>query len=323
MAITVPQLGKLEKVSLREGWSHEALSFTPWLAQEENLRSLAETIGLDLVLEGTEKDVGPFRADIICRDLQEDDHIILIENQLERTDHSHLGQIITYAAGLSATSVVWIASEFTEEHRAALDWLNEVTSSRLNFFGIQVELWRIGSSPPAPRFHIVSKPNDWSKAIRITNAGLSEIGKRRKEYWSGFRDYLDRQGGRFSFHGDMASGHIAFRSPFPGVAFVVYVNLPKQGRGGHGLFLRLTSDENFELRNYLRERKEEIEKNMGFRISWGSEVPAQNYHLAYGIPADTQDPAKWPEQYRWYLEHLEKLETAFMPNLREFFSGNS
>ena len=126
-------LGRLERVELRRIWSSESSDFTPWLAREDNLRLLGETVGIELELEAQEKTVGPFRADILCKDTATDSWV-LIENQLERTDHSHLGQLLTYAAGLSAVTVVWVAERFTEEHRAALDWLNERTAERINFF---------------------------------------------------------------------------------------------------------------------------------------------------------------------------------------------
>jgi hypothetical protein len=156
------KLGRLEKVGLRDVWKTEAQHFTPWLAKEENLALLGDTIGLDLECEAVEKDVGPFRADILCKDTANDSWV-LIENQVERTDHTHLGQLLTYAAGLKTVTIVWIAQRFTDEHRAALDWLNEVTGDEINFFGLEVELWRIGESSIAPKFNIVSKANEWTK----------------------------------------------------------------------------------------------------------------------------------------------------------------
>src|SRR6185437_4226591 len=138
-------LGRLIKVNLRDVFPTEAGSFTPWLAQEENLSLLSETIGINLQCEAQEKDVGPFRADILCKDTITDNWV-LIENQIERTDHTHLGQLLTYAAGLQAVTIVWVAERFTEEHRAALDWLNERTDAHINFFGLEIELWKIGDS---------------------------------------------------------------------------------------------------------------------------------------------------------------------------------
>ncbi len=124
--MTKKDLGKLEKVELRDIWETEGQGFTPWLAEEKNLEMLGEAIGIELELEAQEKDVGPFRADILCKNL-EDDSLVLIENQIERTDHKHLGQLLTYASGLQSVTIVWIAAKFTEEHRAALDWLNEIS----------------------------------------------------------------------------------------------------------------------------------------------------------------------------------------------------
>lgn len=144
-------LGRLERVNPRLYWGSEAAEFTPWLADEENIALLGETIGLELEVEAQEKGVGPFRADILCKDTLTG-HYVLIENQLERTDHLHLGQLMTYAAGLDAATVVWVARQVTDEHRAALDWLNRITARDFNFFGLEVELWRIGDSPLAPNY---------------------------------------------------------------------------------------------------------------------------------------------------------------------------
>src|ERR1044071_9814117 len=136
-------LGRLEKVYLRVVWINESDDFTPWLAAEANIEILGDAIGMELEVEAQEQSVGPFRADILCKDTA-NGNWVLIENQLERTDHTHLAQLLTYAAGLKAVTIVWIANLFTEEHRAALDWLNEITDSRFNFFGLEIELWKIG-----------------------------------------------------------------------------------------------------------------------------------------------------------------------------------
>lgn len=160
MAASKPILGRLTRVDLRNIWTSESSDFTPWLAREENLAVLGDALGIDLELEAQEKAVGPFRADILCKDIGTGAWV-LVENQLERTDHSHLGQLLTYASGLEAVTIVWIAARFTEEHRSTLDWLNKITDESFRFFGLEVELWRIGDSPAAPKFNIVSKPNDW------------------------------------------------------------------------------------------------------------------------------------------------------------------
>jgi hypothetical protein len=190
-------LGRLERVDVRAYWAHEAAEFTPWLAESDNIALLGETIGLELEVESVEKSVGPFRADILCRDTATS-HYVLIENQLERTDHNHLGQLMTYAAGLDAATIVWVAPRFADEHRAALDWLNRIRAADFNFFGLEIELWRIGTSPLAPKFNIACQPNDWSKTVKETAAAqagsASETGALYLEFWSQFREFMIARG---------------------------------------------------------------------------------------------------------------------------------
>ncbi len=176
----VPRLARLDRVSVEDVWSSEPRQFTPWLASEENLRLLGETIDMDLQVESQEHPVGPFSADIVCREVATNAPV-LIENQLGRTDHTHLGQILTYAASLKAETIIWIANPFTEEHRAALEWLNEVTNGEISFFGIEIELWRIEGSPIAPRFNVVAKP--WTKRIP-PDPVLTDSRRLQLEFWS-------------------------------------------------------------------------------------------------------------------------------------------
>ena len=146
----MPDFSELESVDLKNGWANEGADFTPWLAQEENLKLLGRTLNMELEIVSTEASVGRYRADIVCTDTS-NDTTVLIENQLQRTDHKHIGQVLTYAAGLNAVSIVWIAAEFTDEHRAALDWFNNITEANFRFFGLEVELWKIGDSAIAPK----------------------------------------------------------------------------------------------------------------------------------------------------------------------------
>ena len=187
---------RLEQVDLRTVWSHEAEGFTPWLAQADNLDLLGETLGLTLEVEAVEKSLGSFRADIVCR--EEAGSYVLIENQLERTNHDHLGKLLTYAASLEAVTVVWLAATFREEHRAVLDWLNRITPEEYRFFGVEIEVWRIGDSPEAPKFNVVSMPNDWSRSVAATvdDRKLSEGRLSQLEYWAGLQSTLDAHNGR-------------------------------------------------------------------------------------------------------------------------------
>lgn len=178
------QISELEAVDLKEVWPNEAGDFTPWLAKRGNLESLGEILGLELELEGTEESVGDFKADIVCT-ADGGESKVLIENQLADTDHRHLGQTLTYAAGLNAVTVIWIARKFRDEHRAAIDWLNEITNERFSFFGMEVKLWKIDGSRPAHQFSIVSRPNDWTTNISQTTGGeTSTSNLQHQHFWT-------------------------------------------------------------------------------------------------------------------------------------------
>lgn len=182
--------GRLTDLPLREAWPHEAHKFTPWLA--ENIDHLAEAIGVPLELTGTEVAVESFSADILARNPM-DDSVVLIENQLEQTDHTHLGQIMTYLAGLEAQTVIWIAPAFREPHLSAIRWLNEHTADGFSFFAVKARVVRIGDSPYAPIFEVVEKPNDWERAVvakaKRSNTGSDERNEKRLAFWQA---YLDR-----------------------------------------------------------------------------------------------------------------------------------
>jgi len=183
------QLGTFEQVDVRDVWPLES-DFTKWLAEPEHLPLLGETIGMELQLDSVEKQVGSFFADILCMETM-GERYVLVENQLEDTDHSHLGQTITYAAGLDALAIVWIAKHFREEHRAALDWLNSNTDTRIGFFGLEVELWRIGDSQPAPRFNVVSRPNEWTGTVENAGRELSSTQEAQLAFWMEFKQYIE------------------------------------------------------------------------------------------------------------------------------------
>ena len=163
MVSSVPPLGKLTRVDARSVWRHEALEFTPWV--RANIDTLSEALGMELELPETEVPVGDFSCDVVAQEVGTG-HRVIIENQLEPTDHSHLGQLLTYAAGLNARGIVWISPQYRSEHRQAIDWLNANTGEDLVFFGVEVELLQIGDSPYAPHFKVVALPNDWQKAVK-------------------------------------------------------------------------------------------------------------------------------------------------------------
>lgn len=182
------KLGRINQVELREIWKHEASNFTKWLAKPENLDLLSEEIDIELSLIDTEYNVGRFNVDVYAEEPNTGRKVI-IENQLERTDHDHLGKLITYGSGLDAEIIIWIVKDVLDEHKQAIDWLNEITDEKINFFAIRMEVWKIGDSEPAPNFHIVSKPNNWSKSVKqsIQKTGLSEIKILQLKFWEHFK----------------------------------------------------------------------------------------------------------------------------------------
>lgn len=183
-------LGKLQRVDLRTAWKHEALDFTRWLVQEENLAELSDEIGIEIESPQTEVIVGSFHADILAED--QDGNKVIIENQLEPSNHDHLGKLITYASGLQAKTIIWIVEEVRDEHKQAIDWLNLHTDADTSFFVIKMELWKIGDSLAAPKFQIVSKPNDWTRAVKTSTGGgqPSDTKLLQLQFWSRFREFV-------------------------------------------------------------------------------------------------------------------------------------
>lgn len=316
-------LGRLEKIELRDIWRTEAQDFTPWLARPANLVLLAEALGMDLEIEAQERNVGPFRADILCKDAL-DGSWVLIENQLERTDHLHLGQLLTYAAGLHAVTIVWVAAKFTDEHRAALDWLNEVTGEKFRFFGLEVELWRIGTSPAAPKFNVISTPNEWSRSVgeaarRIESDALSDTKAWQLRFWQ-------------LLHADML-GKAAVRPQKPAPQHWTNFSIGRSGfllgallnsrQEKIGVELYINHEQAKALFHLLVSDREQIEKELGFQLEWHELPHRAACRIVYFLKAvDPKDERRWPEFRRWMIEHLEKLDRSFRQRVRALNADN-
>ena len=321
--MTIPTLGRLEKVDLRTAWHGESTHFTPWLAQSENLKLLGDTVEIELEFEAQEKEVGPFRADILCKDTL-DGSWVLIENQLERTDHTHLGQLLTYASGLETVTIIWIAQNFAEEHRATLDWLNEITNERFAFFGLEIELWRIGNSAIAPKFNIVSKPNDWSKSVRssvVKATELSDVKRTQLEFWTAFKEYMDE--------------HSQIRCPKPAPQPWMNHSIGKSGFGLTSIASTWSSDTQTwdpelrvefyvsfaEGRKYfglLEAQKSEIETELGQPLVWSAPPEKQTCKAFVRRPTNFLDKSQWSQQHAWLKENLEKFRLAFAARIKQF-----
>jgi hypothetical protein len=313
------QLGRLEQVSLRTIWADEAGDFTPWLAKPENLKLLGDTLGVELEPDSEEVAVGSFWADIVCRDTATGDKIV-IENQIERTDHSHLGQILTYTAGVSAKTVVWIAARFTEEHRAALDWLNENTQEDISFFGLEVELWRIGVSPAAPKFNMVSKPNDWSKAVRQSTRASgeqSEFKKLQLEFWTAFKPFLEQRTG------------LQMRRPSPRVSAAISIgkrgfylsavasswNIEKNLTDAPEIRVQLIMDSAIAKQQFaaIEKRKDEIEAQIGSSLIFHDPPGVSRCKIYIRRDCDFRNRENWNEAFEWLAKYLDLFSKTFRP----------
>ena len=312
------ELSRLEAVDIREVWPDEAQDFTPWLAEEENLDILGETLGIELEFEAQEKDVGDFRADILCRDTLNNSRV-LIENQLERTDHSHLGQILTYAAGLEIHTVIWIAKEFREEHRAALDRLNEVTTENFQCFGIEVKVWQIGDSDCAPQFDVVSKPNDWNRTVsrdteRVMREGLSETQQRQMRYWTGLHEYIVEKGSSVSFPSPRSSRYLDLSIGRTNFGLMIWQT---PTRSEIGIWLNISGENRKAYFRLLEEEQADIHTEMGEELQWielsGKQRNRICLHKADTDPLDEND---WPHQYEWFTTQLEVFDTVFRERIR-------
>lgn len=192
---TSKELASIQKVELREVWPDEARDFTPWLA--EHLSELGDALGLELELQAREAPVGGYSLDILARD--EGGRPVVIENQLESTNHTHLGQLLTYTAGFDANVIVWIAREFRDEHREALNLLNHRTGGDTQFFGVEVELWKIDNSRPAVNFKLVATPNEWQKQTVSNARAADNVSEQRERYQTFFQKLMDTLREEYNF----------------------------------------------------------------------------------------------------------------------------
>jgi hypothetical protein len=310
------KLGRLEKLDLRTFWKREDTDFTPWLAKEENVQLLSETIGIELEVQGQEESVGPFSADILCKDTL-NDHFVLIENQLEKTDHTHLGQLMTYAAGLDAVTIIWIAQNFTEEHRAALDWLNRITDNTFTFFGLEIELFKIEDSKPAPMFKIVSKPNDWSKQVKKSTSAQppTETKLLQREYWQGLKDFMEDNKSFVKMQNPLLQHwtNISIgRSYF-------HLSATVNSRDNSiNIWLNIMGDnakENYEkLYEIAYDRSlSEVSGDLVWDKMEGRKMSA----VMLKHNSDFSKKSDWPDQFSWFKEHLEKYTKYFKPKIKK------
>ena len=304
-------LSKLNKVELRDVWGHEEFDFSNWLAQEENLDALSEEIGVDIKLVKTEANVGKYSVDILAEE-EISGRKIIIENQLEDTNHDHLGKIITYASGYDAEIIIWIVKDVREEHQKAIEWLNEHTDENISFFLIKIELWQIENSNPAPKFEIMVSPNEWAKTIKANrgNGELTETKLKQLEFWNRFKNYVQEKDRR-----------IRLRTPRPQHWYDV-----SMGSADAHVALTINSQKNLlgceiyinrnkDLFNFFKEKKVLIEKEINEKIEWVDSAVSSSLKIKKSV----SDIFEKNEQYfSWLYEKTILFQKVFGKYIREF-----
>ena len=314
----VEQLGKLIRVNPREVWANEATDFTPWL--RDKIDYLAEAVGIDIQLVESEVAVGDFSVDLVGEEPGQSRPVI-IENQLERTNHTHLGQLLTYAAGKDGGVIIWVSPEIRPEHRNALEWLNDATRGNLDFFGVELEVLQIeGSDRKAPNFKVVVAPKGAIQkpiSANPTTVATTERGRRYQEHFQKVLDSIrERQPG------------ITRRKSRP----KSWIRLPAGRRGFKfslafatgGPRVEISIDTRDQVSNkrafdLLEERKGEIENRIGTELSWDRLDNRRVSRISwyYDQPVTIMDSNEKLEKLKdWTVESFFKFRDVMQPHIQ-------
>lgn len=299
-------LGKLDKIQdLRSIWPHEANDFTQWLIKDENLEILSNTIGISIIYEERESNVGNFNVDIYAKE-EETDKNIIIENQLEESNHDHLGKIITYASGKNASYIIWIVKHAREEHRNAIEWLNNHTDDEIGFFLLEIELWKINDSLPAPKFNIVVEPNNWVKEIKKSNDNISETRQIQLLFWSRFKEYALL----YNF-----TEHFKFRKPLPHHWYDIAIGTTqchisltintKTNNIHAGIYIKNNKD----LFNKFYEQQNNMENMLNGHLTWNEGKKDAKFYTSKQV--NILDENEWNKCFEWFCQKTEILYNIY------------
>lgn len=309
----IKKLSKLQQVNLRDFWEHEAREFTPWLAQQDNLDILSEEIEVDINFIKMEASVGKFNVDILAEEANSGKKIV-IENQLESTDHDHLGKIITYASGYNASIIIWIVKDVCEEHQKAIEWLNEHTDEDINFFLIKIELWQIDDSNLAPKFDIVVCPNTWAKTIKqnSSNVELTRMKLLQQEFWAKFKDYVTNINSQFRLQSPRPQ-HWYNVSAGGGSEWHVALTATRSRIVGCEIYINRNKD----LFYFLKERKNIIEQEIGASAEWIEANVAARIKITASY-SDIFDQIEQEKCFSWMYSNIVKFKQVFSKYFAEF-----
>ena len=301
------KLGELKKVALREIWKHEEYDFSKWLADEKNIDLLSTEINIELVNIRTEAPSGRYSVDIVAEE-EGTGRKIIIENQLEITNHDHLGKIITYASGYDAEIVIWLVKDYQEEHKQAIDWLNENTNSKLNFFLIRIELWQIDNSAVAPKFYIISQPNDWAKALKENkrDGQLTDTKMMQLDFWNKFKSYSEDLKSQLKLRKAQPQHwyDISYGNSTSHISLTINT---QNNMIGCEIYIP-DSKETFE---YLKTNKDTIENEIGKKLAWMDLNGKKASRIKLSKEADLENQEKWDEYFGWMKSTAELFQIVF------------
>lgn len=306
------QLGTLKRLNPREVWENEPKDFSRWL--RENMDKLSEVIDLEIDITEQEGPVGSFTVDLVGKDLNSD-RTVIIENQLEETNHDHLGKLLTYAAGKEADIVIWISTQFREEHQQALEWLNELSNEQTSFFGIELEVLQIDNSQPAPNFKVVAQPNWWQK---ITSKAPPPPSEKQKKYQQFFIKLLEElkskspgithasrvsPGNWFAFAAGKSGFSYSFSFAQDGFRVELYIDTGDKNR-------------NKEAFDIFMKEKNELEKELGTTLSWERLDEKRACRIAAYREGRIEDDATSLDALRvWATDMMIKFNQIFSPRI--------
>jgi len=311
--MTTSKLGKLNKADLREIWKNEEYDFSAWLAEEENLFLLSEEIGIPIKLIEREAGVGKYSLDILAEE-EGTGRKIAIENQLENTDHDHLGKIITYSAGHDAKIVIWIFKDIGEEHRSAIDWLNDNTGDDILFFAIRLEVWRIGNSDPAPKFQIICKPNEWKKVVKHSS-GSNDLGDtelKKLAFWTNLKAYASERKNTL-FRQTASPQHWYNISIGSSDAHLGLTINTREGKLGCELYI----SDNKPLYEYLKTKSIELEGQLNAKLEWIEAKKACRI-VTRKEDVDLDDEKNITARFDWMIEKATVFHKVFSQLVKQY-----
>ena len=311
------QFSSLESQDVREYWEHEAQDFTPWLAEQirsEEVSELEDALSLDLEVIQEEKSVGRYSVDILA-EVVDDNRKVIIENQLDPSDHDHLGKSIAYASGVDGDILVWIAPQFYDEHRDAFQWLNQNSREGVDLFAIRLEVWRIGDSEPAVRLNPIAEPSEWREKAQRSDRELSDTKQLQEEFWTQFRDRIKEADTRLSPRKPKAKH---------------WYNNPIGKSGMHLSFVLNSRDNEIRSQSIIKDNadaywaladdQEEITSQIDRPLVWiepeETRAEKERSRILFRKDADIEDTERWKEYQNWFIECGELFHDHFYDRIQ-------